>query len=387
MKKTILKGKTLKIYPNKKQEELLIGIFGSNRWLWNNMLNLQETRYKNGGNFLSRYSLNYILTQVKKEYPWLKDAESTSLINTNEDLTKAYNNFFKSNSKKPRYKSKRNEQSFRINCVNHNIQVIDEHHIKIPKLGCVSFHSSDIPNGKIKSITIRRKPSGKYLASLLIETEIEELPKTNKTCGIDLGLRQLAIFDNGTKFPLPSFDKNLETKVHYWQKICSKRLLKAKEVMKTDKSKTLMNFKNYQKARKLKAKYEEHIANQRNDYLHKLSNYIVNTYDVIILEDLKVKLMIKNHKLARAISNAGWNKLVSMIKYKASWYGKTVLQVNPPYTSQTCSVCGCVNNKLGYNQYGWLKVEDWTCPNCKTYHDRDINAAINIKNKGLIQLA
>ena len=151
--------------------------------------------------------------------------------------------------------------------------------------------------------------------------------------------------------------------------------------MKIDKSLTLTDFKNYQKARILKAKYEEHVANQRNDYLHKLSAYIVETYDVIILEDLKVKLMVKNHKLARAISNAGWNKLVNMIKYKADWYGKTVLQVSPSYTSQTCNVCGLVNNKLGYNKYGWLKVRDWKCLNCNAEHDRDINAAINILNK------
>ena len=117
--------------------------------------------------------------------------------------------------------------------------------------------------------------------------------------------------------------------------------------------------------------------------MHKLSAYIVETYDVIILEDLKVKLMVKNHKLARAISNAGWNKLVNMIKYKADWHGKTVLQVSPSYTSQTCNVCGLVNNKLGYNKYGWLKVRDWECLNCNTEHDRDINAAINILNKGL----
>ena len=381
MKKTILKGKSLKLYPNKKQEELLIRIFGSNRWLWNNMLNLQETRFKNGGKFLSRYSLNYILTRVKREYPWLKDVESTSLINTNEDLTKAYNNFFDGRSKKPRYKSKRNEQSFRINCVNSNIRLIDDKHIKIPVIGVMSFKSSSLPYEKIKSITIRRKPSGTYLASLLIETKIEELSKTNKVCGIDLGLKQLAIFDDGIKFPLPRFDKNTEDKVRYWQQICSRRLLKAKEVMKTDKSLTLYDFKNYQKARILKAKYEEHIANQRNDYLHKLSNYIVKTYDVIILEDLKVKLMVKNHKLARAISNAGWNKLVNMIKYKADWYGKTVLQVSPSYTSQTCNVCGLVNNKLGYNKYGWLNVRDWKCPNCNAEHDRDVNAAINILNK------
>ena len=383
MKKKILKGKSLKLYPNKKQEELLIRIFGSTRWLWNNMLNLQETRFKNGGKFLSRYSLNYILTQVKKEYPWLKEAESTSLINTNEDLAKAYNNFFDGRSKKPRFKAKRNEQSFRINCVNFNIRLIDDKHIRIPIIGIIPFKSSSIPEGRIKSITIRRKPSGIYLASLLMETEIEELPKTNKVCGIDLGLKELAIFDDGTKFPLPRFDKNLEIKVHYWQKICSKRLLKVKEVMKTDESLTLNDFKNYQKARTLKAKYEENIANQRNDYLHKLSNYIVQSYDVIVLEDLKVKLMVKNHKLAKAISNAGWNKLENMIKYKASWYGKTVLQVNPSYTSQTCNKCGCINNKLGYNKYGWLKVRDWQCLNCNAKHDRDINAAINILNKGL----
>ena len=135
------------------------------------------------------------------------------------------------------------------------------------------------------------------------------------------------------------------------------------------------------------AKHNEKIANQRENYLHVLSTWLVTNYDVIVLEDLKSKLMLKNHKLARAISNAGWNKLIRMIQYKCEWYGKTFVQVDATYTSQTCNECGCINNRLGYDRYGWLKVRSWQCPDCGIIHDRDINAAINIKNKGLMQLA
>ena len=131
------------------------------------------------------------------------------------------------------------------------------------------------------------------------------------------------------------------------------------------------------------AKIQEHMANQRQDYLHRLSTWLVRTYDVIVIEDLKVKVMLHNHRLARAISNAGWNRLIEMLRYKCEWYGKTLIQVDPAYTSQTYSACGCVNSRLGYDHYGWLKVREWECPECGAVHDRDVNAAVNIREKGL----
>lgn len=383
----IKRGKTLRLYPNIEQKIYFAKCFGCSRWLWNQVISMEKDRFENGGSFVKKFGLNYILTALKKEYIWLNEVDSTCLTSVNDDISSAYSNFFAKRTSFPKYKSKKNEQSFRIKCVNKNIQIVDDHHIRLPKIGYVYFRSSSIPSGTIKSVTVRLKPSGRYIASVLFETEVEELPKTNKVCGCDLGLKDMAILDDGTKFPLPRFDKKSEQQLVYWQKLASRRLLKAKEVMKTDKSKTLTDFANYQKARRMVAKYHEKIANQRENYLHELSTWLVRNYDVIVLEDLKSKVMLKNHKLARAISNAGWNKLINMIAYKCEWYGKTFVQVNATYTSQTCSECGCINHRMGYDHYGWLKVRKWQCQNCGAIHDRDINAAINIRNKGLMHLA
>lgn len=386
----MIKGIKIRLYPNKTQQEQLTNNFGSVRLLWNQMLAMQNERYSNGGSYVGRFAMNNIIPALKKEYPWLEKVESTSLQNVNNDLDKAFKNLFEKRARKPRFKRKSDlSQSFTITCVNNNIQVIDEHHIKIPKLKYVYYRSSGIPKGKIKSITIKHQASGKYYASISMEVEDRvTLTKTGKSCGIDLGLKDLVILDDGTKLPLPRFDKQLEDKLHYWQRLASRRLLRAKEVIKAkDNELQLTDFKNYQKARQMVAKIHEHIANQRYDYLHKLSTWLVSSYDVIVLEDLHVKIMVKNHKLARAISNAGWHKLVEMLKYKCKQNNKTLITVDPSYTSQTCNNCGYVNNRMGYNRYGWLKVRKWQCPECNTLHDRDINASKNILDRGLIALS
>ena len=390
MSKTILKGKMTRIYPNREQIQFLIDNFGSSRFVWNKMLDMQESRYKSGGKYVDRFAMNTILTPFKKEFSWLRKAESTSLINVNQDLDAAFQKLFTGKGGRPKFKSKRHEQSFRMNCVRSNgkdnIRLIDDNHTQLPKLGKMRFKTKDLPNGKIKSVTIRMKPSGKFFMSILFEMEIEELPKTGNVCGCDLGLKHLAILDDGTKFPLPRFDKKLEKKKKMWQRIEARRRLKAKEAMKQDDSLHLSDFKNYQKARAMTAKYEEKIANQRNDYLHKLSTWLVKNYDVIMLEDLGVKDMLhKNDSdVSRSISNAGWSNLVRMIKYKCEWYGKECVQVSTYYpSSQLCSECGTNNHRLGLNQKQWMRIREWDCPTCGCHHDRDINAAKNIKQEGL----
>lgn len=383
----ILKGNNIRIYPNKEQYSRLCSTFGCVRWLWNNFLDMENKRYENNpkSKFLTTYSLNRLLPQVKREYPWLKEVDSTALTVVSDDINFAFMRFFKKNSKHPRFKSKKYEQTYTSKCVNNNIRIIDDHHIRLPKIGIVYFKGT-VPQGKIKRATVRLKPSGKIFVSVLCETEVEKLPLTKKEVGIDLGLIELATFDDGKKIPLPRFDKHLENQLRYWQKIAARKLLKAKKVIKSDPSKTLYDFKNYQTARAMVAKYHEKITNQRKDYLHKLSYHLVHNYDVIILEDLKAKVMLKNHSLARAISNAGWNTLVEMIRYKCEWYGKTLITVESSFTSQTCNICGSTNKKLGYNRYGWLKVREWKCDKCQSILDRDVNAAINIKNRGLTQI-
>ena len=380
--KKILKAITIRIYPNKKQQEVIAKSFGCSRFVWNQMLNMQQERYKNLGKsaYVSAFGMNYLLTALKVEYPWLTEVDSTSLQYTNETLNEAFKRFFKKNAKYPKFKSRKHEQSYTSKNVNSSCQILDAHTIKLPKLGKVSFKQKKLLDGKIKKVTIRQKASGKYFASILYETEIEILPKTNNAVGIDLGLKDFLIMSDGLKISAVRFDKNLEDKLIYWQKIAAHRLLNAKSVMVKDNTKSLLDFKNYQKARRMAAKYHEMIANQRLDFLHQLSTWIVRNFDKIVLEDLKAKNMMHNHKLARAIANAGWNSFINMLKYKCEWYEKEFIQVSAKYTSQMCSNCGSVNGRLGYDRYGWLKVREWTCPDCGSHHDRDINAAINILN-------
>ena len=381
----IKRGFRIRLYPNDTQKQQIAVSFGCSRWLWNNMLAMQKERHDNepSAPYLSAFSMNYLLKQLKREYPWLKDADSTALTGITENLHNAYTRFFSGQSRFPKFKSKKHEQSYISKCVNNNIVIIDAHHIRIPKLGSVYFKTGKLPHGRICSITIRQKASGKYEASVLCEYEEVDLPKTGKTIGIDVGLKDFAILSDGTKISIPRFDKESEERLCHWQILASRRLLSAKEAMEKNKDLRLTDFKNYQKARRMCAKIYEHVANQRKDYLDKLSTWLVKTYDVIVIEDLKAKGMMHNHHLSRAIANASWNMFADMLAYKCLFYGKKLIRVNPGYTSQTCNVCGCVNNRMGYNAYGWLKVREWDCPECGSHHDRDINAAINIKETGL----
>ena len=385
----IKRGFRIRLYPNDAQKQQIAVSFGCSRWLWNNMLAMQKERHDNepSAPYLSAFSMNYLLKQLKREYPWLKDADSTALTGITENLYNAYTRFFRGQSRFPKFKSKKHEQSYISKCVNNNIVIIDAHHIRIPKLGSVYFKAGKLPHGRICSITIRQKASGKYEASVLCEYEEVDLPKTGKTIGIDVGLKDFAILSDGTKISMPRFDKESEERLRHWQRLASRRLLSAKEAMKKNKDLRLTDFKNYQKARQICAKIYEHVANQRKDYLDKLSTWLVKTYDVIVIEDLKAKGMMHNHHLSRAIANASWNMFADMLAYKCLSYGKKLIRVNPGYTSQTCNVCGCVNNRMGYNAYGWLKVREWDCPECGSHHDRDINAAKNILNEGLRLLA
>ena len=381
----IKKGFNIRIYPSADQKALFAKTFGACRWLYNQMLALQKERYDNSSEagFLTTYSMNYILTQLKRECPWLKEADATALTGVNDNLGRAFRNFFQKNAKAPRFKSKKHEQSYISKCVNNNMRIIDGHHILIPKAGILYYRSGLIPHGRICSVTIRMKPSGKYYASVHCEYEEEPLAKTGNAIGIDVGLKNLAVLSDGTKIPAVRFDKALEDKLVYWQRIMSRRLLKAKEAMREDPNLKLSDFRNYWKAKQMVAKINEHIASQRRDYLQKITTELVRKYDVIVVEDLYASHMIKNHKLARAIANAGWREFVTMLEYKCGFYEKELRKVDPRSTSQMCSDCGCINNRLGFSSYGWLKVREWNCPICGAHHDRDVNAAINILNLGL----
>ena len=375
----IKKGFNLQLYPNEEQTKMLSRTFGCVRFVYNQMLNMQKERHDNGGKYVGTYGMNYVLTQLKRENAWLKEADATALTSANDHLNAAFQKLFSGQGGYPKFKSKKTcTDSYTSKCVNGNIYVIDAHHIQIPKIGAIYFRSGKLPHGKIKSITVHQNPDGRICASVLCEYNEADFPKTGRSVGVDVGLKDLAILSDGTKIPLPRWDKSEDDHLHYWQKIAARRLRKAKEAMKADPSLKLTDFKNYQKARKMCAKIHAHIANQRKDYLDKVTTALVRKYDVIVIEDLKTKDMMHNHHLARAIANAGWSEFAGMLEYKCAFYGKTLIKTDPAYTSQTCSACGEVNNRLGYNHYGWLKVREWTCPACGAHHDRDINAAKNI---------
>lgn len=377
-----LKGIKLRIYPNLEQQDKIIANFGYNRFVWNQMLDMMIQRYENNPKapFLNSFALNNLLKQLKSENPFLKEAESTSLQNTNHDLIEAYKKFFREHKGFPKFKSRKfPKQSYQSNSVNRNIQQIGNQ-LRLPKLGLIKFKCGRKIEGKIKNATIRLSTTGKFYAILLVDTEIPELPKTHYSVGIDMGVSDLMITSDGVKYPTIRFDKILANKKHYWEKRLARRRLQAQKEIAWDKHNKVLvprdfsDFKNYLKAKHMVAKYNEKITNQRNDYLHKLTKSLVETYDVIKIEDLKAKNLLKNHKLARAIANQSWRELRSQLEYKCDWYGKQLVIVNPYKTSQVCSECGYDDGKHT------LDIREWTCPSCGTHHDRDINAAINILN-------
>lgn len=375
-----LKGVKLRIYPSLEQQDKIVANFGYNRFVWNQMLDMMIKRYENNPKapFLNAFALNNLLKQLKVENPFLKDAESTSLQNTNHDLVEAYRKFFKDHKGFPKFKSRKfPKQSYQSNIVGKNIEV-QGNKIKLPKLGLVTFKCGKKIEGKIKKSTLRISATGKFYAILLVDTEITKLSKANNSVGIDMGVADLMITSDGVKYPTIRFDKILAKKKHYWEKRLARRRLQAKKEIAWDKHnkvlepRELSDFKNYLKAKHMVAKYNEKIANQHNNYIHNLTKYLVEHYDVIKIEDLKAKNLMKNHKLARAIANQAWREIRRQLEYKCEWYGKQLVIVNPRKTSQICSNYGYDDGKHT------LGIRQWTCPNCGISHDRDINAAVNI---------
>lgn len=374
-----LKAIKTRIYPTAQQQEKVTANFGYCRFVWNQLLDMQKQRYANGGSYVNEFGMNYLIKCLKQEYPFLKAAESTSLLHVSRDLHHAYQKLFKEHKGVPKFKARKfPKQSYQCNAVNHNIQLVDQHHLKLPKLGCLRFKAGRQPVGKIKNVTIRRSATGKFYAVILVDTDIEPLIKTTKAIGVDMGVADLMITSDGVKYPTIRFDKRLSKRKHYWEKRLARRRHQAQAAIAWDhhnkviEPRELTDFKNYQKARHMVARYNEKIANQRDNYLHNVTKELVEQYDVIKIEDLKTKNLMKNHKLSRVIANQSWRKLRIMLEYKCAWYGKKLVTVNPRKTSQLCSVCGYDDGKHA------LDIRQWTCPNCRINHDRDINAAVNI---------
>ena len=362
------KSYKFRIYPNKQQQELIQKTFGCKRFVYNQCLAYKIDKYKNESISLSRIDLNNWKNQyLKNEYEWLREVDKWALDNAIIDLDSAYKKFFKEHAGFPKFKSKRdNRKSYKTNRSNpRDIEIdFDSNKIKLPKLSWIKARGIRIFNGNIKSAVVSQNPSGKYFVSVLVDTEHSQMESTGSAIGLDLGIKDLAITSDGEKFENPKLIKKYEKKL-------------AKEQRKLAHKKKGSN--NWNKQRIKIAKVHEKIHNTRIDNLHKISHKIISENQVVVSEDLAVSNMVKNHNLAKSISDCGWYELTRQLAYKAEWNNRQYIKIDRFYpSSQMCSNCGFINK--GTKD---LNIREWTCPECATMHDRDINAAINILNEGL----
>lgn len=359
-----------RIYPNKKQKELIAKTFGCVRFVYNYFLDLRISEYKNNGKSLSYYDTSKLLTQLKQEKSWLKEPDKDSLQKSLKDLDMAYQKFFKEHTGYPKFKSKKKRhKSYKTSFVKTssggNIQFLGKH-IKLPKLGLVKTRDKQIPQGRILNATISQEQNGHYYCSLCCtDIEIPQYQETNKNIGIDLGICDFAILSDGTKIENPRFYEKSEKKLAKLQKELSRKTI---------------DGSNWNKARIKVAKLQKHISNQRKDFLHKTTTDIIRKYDVICIEDLDVKSMKETDNSTRnkRVGDVSWSEFRRQLTYKSKWYGRKLSVVGRYYpSSQVCHVCGNRDGKKSED------IREWICPKCGSELDRDTNAAINILNEGL----
>ena len=353
-----------RLLPTQEQEVLLAKHFGCVRFIYNHFLSEKQKHYLENKTTLNFNQCAGNLVAKKKEegFKWLKEVNSQALISSLMHLETAYGNFFRKRTKFPRFKSKKNKNSFHI-C--QHVSLKEKDIVQVPKFKeGLKFIKHRELKGIIKNATISQNPSGKYYISFICVVEKPSvLKKTGKQIGIDLGLKDFIITSEGQRYCNPKFTKKYEVKLARKQRILSR---KEKESKGRDKARIAV------------AKVHEKITNSRNDMQHKVSSKLVKDYDLIAIEDLNVKGMVKNHKVAKAISDVAWSSFVSKLKYKARWNDKEVIVIDRFYpSSKTCSCCDNVKESLS------LEERQWTCSKCDTIHDRDVNASKNILRRAL----
>ena len=376
---TIQKSVRVRLYSTKEQEVLINKTIGCCRFVHNQTLENCKQSYEQAQRFPSKNERITNLVSLKEECEFLKEVSAVALQQSVRDLNSSLDNFFKNRSHFgfPKFKSKHNQkQSYRTPYNGGKADVLDNKHIKLPKLGIVKTKRFNMPDEyRIFNITVERTNTGKYYASICIETDVQPLPKTGKQVGFDLGLIDLLIGSDGVRYERPKFVYANKDKLAKEQRKLSKMRTKLERV-----NANLDECKNYQKQKRKVAKLHEHIANSAKDFNHKLSRELVEEYDFLAFENLNVEGMKKNHSLAYSISDVRWSQLLNFIQYKCLWYGKEFRQVDRFYaSSKICSECGAYHKDIVNS----LSVREWICPDCGTHHDRDINAARNILNQAL----
>lgn len=357
----MLKSYKYKIIPNEDQKVLLNKHFGSIRFIYNHFLNERKQEYETNKQTINYYDNCKSLTELKRqeEYSWLNEINSQSLQASLKNLDDAYNGFFKKRTKFPRFKSKHTKNSFKVP----QAVKIENGKLRIRKFKDpidIILHRTF--SGIIKQCTISKTPTNEYFVSILVETEHKKLEKTGKSIGIDLGLKDFVITSDGYKYKNNRYTKTYQTKLKKAQQHLSRK----------------KKGSNKYKEQKLKvARIHKKIANSRLDNLHKVSTELIKKYDVIFLEDLNIKGMMQNHKLAKHISDVSWSKFITLLTYKAEWNDKQIVKIDRFFpSSKTCNCCGYINQNLK------LDMREWTCPSCNTKLDRDLNASKNILKEG-----